>query len=153
MDKQRLILVVLTVLPLVAACGTDNAGSGSVGAEKPVTGVHWTVDSVTVDGKTHKAPEGANVEMKDGKAAGNYGCNHFNAKVTTAEDGTIRLSHATTTRMACEKPVMTFEQTLADTLVGGALKTAVTDDHLTLTTASGDTVRLTESTEAAESTG
>ncbi|MGW7209969.1 META domain-containing protein [Streptomyces sp. NPDC054837] len=150
MDKQRLILVVLTVLPLAAACGTDEAGSGSVGAEKPVTGVHWNVDSVTVDGKTHKAPDGANVELKDGKAAGNYGCNHFNAKVTTAEDGTIRLSHATTTRMACEKPVMTFEQTLADTLVGGALKTAVTDDHLTLTTASGDTVRLTE---AAESTG
>jgi hypothetical protein len=41
---------------------------------------------------------------------------------------------------------MTFERILAGTLVGGPLKTAVSDDHLTLTTASGDTVRLTEST-------
>ncbi|MFF7447765.1 MULTISPECIES: META domain-containing protein [unclassified Streptomyces] len=146
MDTQRLTLVVLTVLPLAVACGSETAGSGSVGAEKPVTGVHWSVDSVTVDGTTHKAPTGADVEIEDGRAAGSYGCNHFNAKVSTAADGTIRLSRATTTRMACEKPVMTFERILAGTLVGGPLKTTVSDDRLTLTTAGGDTVRLTEST-------
>lgn len=146
MRTQRLTLVVLTVLPLAAACGSETAGSGSVGAQKPVTGIHWNVDSVTVDGTTHKAPTGANMKLEDGKAAGSYGCNHFNAKVTTAADGTIRLSRATTTRMACEKPVMAFERTLAATLVGGPLKTAVSDDRLTLTTANGDTVRLTEST-------
>ncbi|OPG05219.1 META domain-containing protein [Streptomyces sp. GKU 895] len=147
MDKQRMTLAALTVLPLAAACGTEQADGGSVAAERSVTGIHWSVDSVTVDGTTHKAPTGADVTIEDGKAAGNYGCNHFNAKVAFG-DGTLRLSDATTTEMACEEGPMAFERTLARTLTAGALKTDVTGDRLTLTTDDGDRVRLTEEKDA-----
>ncbi|MFI8531692.1 META domain-containing protein [Streptomyces aquilus] len=140
-------LAVLTVLPLAAACGTEQADGGSVAAERSVTGIHWSVDSVTVDGTTHRAPAGANVTIEDGKAAGDYGCNHFNAKVAF-EDGALRLSDTTTTEMACEERPMAFERTLARTLTAGALKTDVTDHRLTLTTDDGDTVRLTEEPDA-----
>ncbi|AZP18845.1 META domain-containing protein [Streptomyces aquilus] len=147
MDKQRMTLAVLTVLPLAAACGTEQADGGSVAAERSVTGIHWSVDSVTVDGTTHRAPAGANVTIEDGKAAGDYGCNHFNAKVAF-EDGALRLSDTTTTEMACGERPMAFERTLARTLTAGALKTDVTDHRLTLTTDDGDTVRLTEEPDA-----
>ncbi|PWI16531.1 META domain-containing protein [Streptomyces sp. Act143] len=147
MDTQRMTLAVLTVLPLAAACGTEQADGGAVSAEPPVTGVHWSVDSVTVDGTTHRAPTGANVTIEDGRAAGNYGCNHFTAKVTF-EDDALRLSDTTTTEMACEKRPMAFEETLARTLADGALKTDVTGDRLTLTTDTGDTVRLAKEPDA-----
>jgi len=147
MDTQRITLAVLTVLPLAAACGTERADGGSVSAERSVTGVHWSVDSVTVDGTTHRAPTGANMTIEDGKAAGNYGCNHFTAKVAF-EDGALRLSDTTTTEMACEERPMAFETTLARTLASSALKTDVTGDRLTLTTDGGDRVRLTEEKDA-----
>ncbi|MDX6361820.1 MAG: hypothetical protein QOC85_823, partial [Streptomyces sp.] len=54
----------------------------------------------------------------------------------------------TSTEMACEKAPMKFESTLARTLSDGALTTKVADDALTLTTDSGDRVRLTEEKDA-----
>ncbi|MFE9440776.1 META domain-containing protein [Streptomyces sp. NPDC006602] len=149
-QKQRLTLTVtaLALVPLAAACGSEKADGGSaVSAAPPVTGVHWSVDSVTVDGTTHTAPADAHVEITDGKAAGNYGCNHFNAKAAVEGDS-ISLSDATATEMACEDKPMAFERTLARTLADGALKTEVKDDHLTLTTEDGDRVHLTKATDA-----
>ena len=49
--KQRMTLtaVAALVVPLAAACGSEKAGAGSgtAKAEEPVTGIHWTIDSVT----------------------------------------------------------------------------------------------------------
>ncbi|MFD3503671.1 META domain-containing protein [Streptomyces sp. NPDC058676] len=147
-QKQRLALTAAVALvPFAAACGSEKADGGSVGAAPAVTGVHWTIDSVTVDGTTHTAPSDAHVEIADGKAAGNYGCNHFNAKAAVEGDS-VRLSDPMTTEMACEGKPMDFERTLARTLVDGALKTEVEDDHLTLTTEAGDRVDLTRATDA-----
>jgi len=104
--------------------------------------VRWNVDSVTVDGATHRAPSGAHVEIEDGKAAGNYGCNNFTAKVVVGDD-TIRFTDSRSTRMACTDQPMSFERTLAGTLGQGALTTEVKGATLTLATADGDQVRLT----------
>ncbi|GGS88907.1 META domain-containing protein [Streptomyces chromofuscus] len=144
-QKQRITrTAALALLPLAAACGTEQAGSTTADAGKPVTGVHWTVDSVTVDGTEHDAPADAYVTIDDsGRAQGNYGCNHFSAQATFDGDR-VRLGDATVTEMACEEGPMTFEENLARTLADGPLRTEVSGDRLTLTTEAGDTVRLTE---------
>ncbi|WP_320774745.1 META domain-containing protein [Streptomyces sp. CRN 30] len=107
-QKQRTILAVAVaaLVPLAAACGSERADddSGSVGSGggKDVTGVHWSVDSVTVDGKEHRAADGAHVTIgADGTAEGSYGCNDFHAKATVDGDR-VRLSDAESTAMACE---------------------------------------------------
>ncbi|MER6349551.1 META domain-containing protein [Streptomyces sp. NPDC001595] len=156
-QKQRITLItaVLALLPLAAACGTERAGAGgddaSAGAARTVggiTGVHWTVDSVTVDGTTHDAPSAAYVTIDDsGRAQGNFGCNHFSAEAAFDGDR-VRLADPSMTEMGCEEKPMKFEETLARALAGGALKADVTKDRLTLTTDGGDTVRLTKEQDA-----
>ncbi|MFE0513313.1 META domain-containing protein [Streptomyces sp. NPDC058964] len=147
--KQRLTLTAAVVLvPLAAACGNEHAGSATAGAQRPVTGVHWTVDSVTVDGADHRAPPGAHVEIgDDGRAEGNYGCNHFSARAAFEGDR-IRLRDTAVTEMACGSRPMAFERTLARTLAAGPLTTKVKGGELTLTTSDGDTVHLTEEPDA-----
>ncbi|MEV7288313.1 META domain-containing protein [Streptomyces sp. NPDC093252] len=138
---QRLTLTAL-LLPLAAACGTEKTGSASVADPPPLTGVHWNVDSVTVDGTTQDAPTGAHVTVTaDGTAEGNFGCNGFSAPAELDGDR-LTLGDATRTDMACE--AMDFEERLATALASGALTTALDGDRLTLTTASGDTVALTK---------
>lgn len=140
------LVAVLLLAALAAACGDEQAdgrrpGSGAVSAEPPLTGVRWNVDSVTVDGATHRAPDGAHLTIEDGKAAGSYGCNEFTAKAVV-EGGSVRFSDARATRMACAGR-MAFERTLAGTLADGALTTEVEGGTLTLGTADGDRVSLT----------
>ncbi|GGZ24800.1 META domain-containing protein [Streptomyces poonensis] len=145
MDKQRLALSALTLFPLLVACGSE-AGSGSVGqgSAAPVTGVHWNVDSLTVDGRTSEAPEGAYLRIdEDGEAQGNYGCNDFGA-TATVEGDRVDIEQADSTAMACEKVPMSFEESLARTLTGGTLTARVNDGELTLTTGDGDKIRLSE---------
>ncbi|KES03490.1 hypothetical protein BU52_30305 [Streptomyces toyocaensis] len=146
--KQRMTLTAVAVLavPLAAACGSEKAGAGSGTAEveEPVTGVRWTIDSVTVDGTTHRAPDGANLTLdENGRATGSYGCNLFKGRVTFDGDR-IRLGDRETTLRACSEKLMDLETTVARTLGDGPLRTDVNDGRLTLTTGSGDTVRLTE---------
>ncbi|MEU0387122.1 META domain-containing protein [Streptomyces chartreusis] len=151
-QKQRMTLTAAAMLvPLMAACGNEKAdsGSGSVGAGKPVTvtGVRWSVDSVTADGKTQKAPTGAHVTIDKGRAEGSYGCNKFGAEATVDGDR-IRLSKIMSTQMACENKPMDFEETLARTLSDREFEARVDGDRLTLTTGQGDTVRLTKAKDA-----
>ncbi|MFI5568032.1 META domain-containing protein [Streptomyces sp. NPDC051740] len=145
--QQRMTLTALTVLvvPLAAACGSEKAGAGSgtAQAQDPVTGIRWTIDSVTVDGTTHRAPDGAHLTLDDGGVEGDYGCNLFKGRVSFEGDR-IRLGDRDTTLRACDERVMDLESTLAGTLGDGALKTDVKDGRLTLTTGSGDTVHLSK---------
>ncbi|MEU2776139.1 META domain-containing protein [Streptomyces sp. NPDC007162] len=133
-----MILTTATAL-LAMACGSGK--DGSVTAQQPVTGIDWTVDSVTVDGTTHRAPAPAHVKIEDGRAAGSYGCNQFSATAQVTGDE-IRLSHARSTRMACDEARMTFERALARTLAAGPLTTRTEGRNLTLTTPGGDRVQL-----------
>ncbi|MFC8276186.1 META domain-containing protein [Streptomyces sp. NPDC057271] len=127
-------------LLLLAACGTENAGSdpgaGSVAPDVPVTGVHWTVDSLTVDGRKTPAPAGAFVEIdRDGRAKGNSGCNHFGATVTVDGD-TLKADLGETTEMACG--AMDFEAAFHKAF-DGPLKARLSGEKLTLTTPDGTT--------------
>ncbi|MET8453084.1 META domain-containing protein [Streptomyces sp. NPDC005209] len=161
---QRMVLTAAAALvPLVAACGartggsetvgggsagSGSAGGGSAAARQQVTGVGWTVDSLTVDGVTQRAPAGARLEIDDrGRAQGNYGCNLFGARASFDGDR-VRLSDTSATEMACASRPMAFEHTLAQALAGGTLTTAVKGDKLTLTTATGDRVRLSKEEDA-----
>ncbi|GAA3819125.1 META domain-containing protein [Streptomyces phyllanthi] len=150
MDKQRLTLTALTLLPLVVACGSETAGSDSVGSDTggsqlSVTGVHWTVDSLTVDGKkSEQAPDGAYLEItEDGKVNGNYGCNGFGS-TATVEGDSITFGNAQSTEMACDDVPATFEESLRGTLADKELKAEVADGKLTLTSKAGDKVVLSE---------
>ncbi|MER7838542.1 META domain-containing protein [Streptomyces sp. NPDC096040] len=128
------------LVPLAVACGGEKAGV-SVGTQPPVTGIEWTVDSVTVDGTTRRAPAQAHMKIEDGQAAGSFGCNQFSATAKVTDDR-IRLSNPRTTRMACGNTRMTFERALARTLTAGPLTTQAEGRKLTLGTAAGDRVQL-----------
>ncbi|MFB6553678.1 META domain-containing protein [Streptomyces sp. NPDC056405] len=144
------VAAVAALVPLAAACGSEKAdgGSGSVGAGKPLTGVQWSIDSVTVDGTTHQAPDAARVRIDDsGEAAGSTGCNTFSARADI--DGErVRLSDAMFTEKACEKTPVDFEKSLGRTLTTGPLTTKTEGERLTLTTSDGDTVRLSKQPDA-----
>ncbi|MEV7319778.1 META domain-containing protein [Streptomyces sp. NPDC093970] len=128
---------------LAVACGGERAGAGSgtVSPRPPVTGVDWTVGSVTADGTTRPAPAHAHVRIDDGRAAGNLGCNQFSATARLTDDR-VRLGNVRTTRMACDNARMTFERALARTLTAAALTIHADGGRLTLTTAGGDRVEL-----------
>jgi len=152
MDKQRLALTALTLLPLVVACGTETgggSGSGSVGSgTSPLTGVHWNVDSLTVDGKTSRAPGSAYLQIDaDGWVSGNSGCNGFGSTATVKGDR-IDFGEIETTDMGCQQGPMAFEESLTRTFVAGAFTTKVKGDKLTLTTDDGDRVSLTKEKDA-----
>ncbi|MER6558308.1 META domain-containing protein [Streptomyces sp. NPDC001027] len=148
--RRTALTAAVLLLPLAAACGGGKAGgerpgSAEVRVEQPVTGVRWNVESVTVGGAVQEAPAGAYVEVEDGRATGDYGCNHFTAKAAVQGDR-VRFSDARSTRMACGKQPMAFERTLAATLADGTLTAEVDGATLTLGTADGDQVRLTRTT-------
>lgn len=115
------VAAVAALVPLAAACGSekaaDDTGSGSVGAGgQRVTGVRWSIDSVTVDGTTHRAPDAAHVRIDDGgEAAGSTGCNSFSARAAVEDRGEgerVRLSDAMFTEKACDKVPADFEKSL-----------------------------------------
>ncbi|MEV4684009.1 META domain-containing protein [Streptomyces kurssanovii] len=150
MRNQLSISVTALAVLALAACGTESGagsgdrgdGGGTVQPDVPVTGVHWSVDSVTVDGRRTKAPTDAHVEITDkGRAQGNYGCNHFGADVKIEGD-TITVGPGEMTEMACEEKIQGFEDTLRAAFAG-KLKAKLSDGRLTLTTEKGDSIALT----------
>ncbi len=151
-SKTLTVAAVAALVPLAAACGSEKAndsGGGSVGADgQRITGVQWSIDSVTVDGTTHRAPDAAQVRIDDaGEAAGSTGCNSFSARADV--DGErVRLSDAMFTEKACDKTPVDFEKSLGRTLTTGSLTTENDGDRLTLTTDAGDTVRLSKAQDA-----
>ncbi|MGW1885533.1 META domain-containing protein [Streptomyces sp. NPDC001970] len=157
--RTKLIVPVaaaVTAVLTLTACGTEagsDSGSGSAGGsvrpEVPVTGIHWTVQSVTVGGKKTAAPEGAHVEIgTKGRATGNSGCNHFGADVTVEGD-TITVGPVETTLIGCPDDLAAFEQAMTKAF-SGTLTAKLSDrnQNLTLTTASGDSIALTRQTAA-----
>ncbi|WP_069886309.1 META domain-containing protein [Streptomyces luteocolor] len=154
MHTQRLTLT-LTALAsaglLLTACGTESGagsegGSGgrSVETELPLTGVRWNVDSLTVGGQKHDAPEGAYLEIgKDGRAGGSYGCNRVGSDVSV-QGNTLDFGKAQMTNMACtDGGRMKFEENLTRALGKQKFTAKVDGDRLTLTTAKGDRVDFT----------
>ena len=150
MQKPRITAAAaLASLALLTACGTETgsgAGSGpgsdqTVVTDVAVTGVRWSFDSITVDGKRTPAPDGAYVEIaENGRAKGNTGCNHFGGAVAVKAD-TLDVSLDETTEIGCPEDLQRFE-TVLDKTFDGKLKAVVDGDKLTLTRADGDTLVL-----------
>ncbi|MFE7749406.1 META domain-containing protein [Streptomyces sp. NPDC057428] len=160
MRTQRMAVSALAVLTTftLAACGTEPGpgagsgdsgdpgdGSGTVRTEPPLTGVHWNVSSLTVDGKKTTAPAGAHVEIgSEGKATGSLGCNRFKADVRI-DGSAVTVGQSTTTAMACADDVQEFEVAMGRAF-HGKLDAAVAGSGdartLTLTTAQGDSIAL-----------
>ncbi|MCX4675537.1 META domain-containing protein [Streptomyces sp. NBC_01433] len=152
MRTQRMAVSVLALFTL-AACGTqsgsgadsgsgDGRGSGTVRTDVPVSGVRWSVDSLTVGGEKTEAPAGAHVEIgPKGRATGSLGCNRFTADVRVEGDA-VTVGPGTTTEMGCEKDLQRFEKSLSRTF-SGKLTAAVDGRDLTLTTPKGDSISLT----------
>ncbi|MZD07258.1 META domain-containing protein [Streptomyces sp. SID5785] len=133
----------LAALGAVTACGTQQAGTVTAGGTQ-LTGVHWSVDTVTVDGRPTKAPGGAYVEfVSDERVRGNYGCNHFDADARVDGDS-VDLGRAQVTEMYCsDARQRSFEKTLARALgERNTVKAGARGDTLTLTRSGGDTVTL-----------
>ncbi|WP_405630787.1 META domain-containing protein [Streptomyces sp. NBC_01174] len=155
--QRRTTVSALAVLATfaLASCGTETGsggagdsgdGSGTVRTGASVTGVHWNVSSLTVDGKKTTAPAGAHVEIgPEGKATGNLGCNRFTAEARVEGD-TVTVGRGTTTEMGCEEDVQQFEKAMGRAF-SGELKAAVAGSGdrktLTLTSAGGDSIALT----------
>ncbi|MFE4450590.1 META domain-containing protein [Streptomyces sp. NPDC056796] len=153
MRTQRMAVSVLALLALTA-CGTESGsgagsgesgGSGDVRAEPPVTGLHWSVSSLTVGGERTTPPAGAHVEIDpEGKATGSLGCNRFTADVRLDGDK-VTVGRSTTTGMACAEDVQRFEDAMGK-VFHGELEAAVAgqgdERTLTLTTADGDSIAL-----------
>jgi heat shock protein HslJ len=142
MDKQRFTLAVLTVVPLVVACGSEKAGggSGSVDEQRPVTGVDWRVQGITADGaaqQVHGKPW-LTFDAKTGKVGGQLGCNSVGA-TATVRAGHITLGRPSTTRMMCDASLMGTERTLLG-LFNGSVGHRVDHDTLTLTSENGTIV-------------
>ncbi|MFG3404389.1 META domain-containing protein [Streptomyces sp. NPDC048142] len=153
MRTQRMALSVsVLALLTLAACGTES-GSGSgkgsgdggdtVRSDVPVTGVAWSVDSVTVGGKRTEAPAGARLEIDPkGRIGADFGCNHISADARVEGDR-ITVGKPVSTQMACEEETEKFERA-ATGAMGGELTAKLAGEQLTLTTEGGDTIALSE---------
>ncbi|MFK4069635.1 META domain-containing protein [Streptomyces sp. NPDC029674] len=158
MHTQRLTLT-LTALAsaglLLTACGTESGagsegGSGGRSVESSgetgaaLTGVRWNVESLTLGGKKHDAPDGAYLKIgEDGRAGGSFGCNSVGADVTI-KDGTVEFGQPLTTKRACtDDGRMTFEKNALRALGEQKFTAKVAGDRMTLTTAKGDRVAFT----------
>ncbi|MFD3823446.1 META domain-containing protein [Streptomyces sp. NPDC058625] len=144
------------LVPFAAACGSERAGAGadaggaSAGsatagaAEQPLTGIRWNVDSVTVDGTTHRATSDAYMTLSEsGGVEGGYGCNSFRGD--TAPDGDrVRLDVLRSTLVACDGPGGEFERALLNAFTDGSPRAEVKEGRLTLTSEDGTTVRFSE---------
>ncbi|WP_149179977.1 META domain-containing protein [Streptomyces sp. TRM49041] len=146
MRTTKILLPALAVVLLAGCAGGSGSGTGSSKdrPDIPVTGAHWSVDTLTVDGGKTTAPvPTAYVEFESGgRAKGNFGCNHFTA-TATVEGDTITVSEVAMTEMACEEPVRSFEDGFRETFTG-RLDARLDGDRLTLTAPDGDTIALTE---------
>ncbi|MCX4812536.1 META domain-containing protein [Streptomyces sp. NBC_01239] len=147
MDKQRFTLAVLTLVPLVVACGSQKAdsgtgtGSGSVDVQRPVTGVDWRVQGITADGTATKVQGKPYLAFdgKSGKVGGRLGCNAVNA-TATVRAAQITLGRPSTTRMMCDASLMGTERALLG-LFDGRVDYRVDHDTITLTSENGTIVR------------
>ncbi|MFE0735740.1 META domain-containing protein [Streptomyces sp. NPDC058855] len=139
MQKPRTLAAAALVL-LLAACGTEGGdggpGAGPAAPDLPVTGTHWTIESVTVDGTRFAAPDGARLDFAEtGRAKGDSGCNHFGAAVAVNGDTLTVSSHEVTAR-GCPADRERFESVLLKAF-SGKLNGRLDGEDLTLTSADG----------------
>ncbi|MET9884722.1 META domain-containing protein [Streptomyces sp. NPDC006430] len=132
------LVALLTLAAAATACSDGGGAPGTYPSSGP-SGT-WSVQSLTVGGKTLTAPAAARVTFSPGEpyaATGNYGCNGFTAEVTPEGAAAVTVKPGPTTTMACENSE--FEQAFA-ALFTGRLTVERRTDVLTLKTTDGSTL-------------
>ncbi|OKK18121.1 hypothetical protein AMK16_17280 [Streptomyces sp. CB00455] len=138
-----LVLVLVLAVGLTACGRSDDGGSRTL--PDPVGS--WAVESLTTGGRTLHAPAAARVDLGQGRATGNYGCNGFTAAIALEGTSalTVRPAAATTTACADQE----FETAFAK-LFTGRLTIDRGPQRLTLKTADGSTIALSSRPPAAD---
>ncbi|MEU3606527.1 META domain-containing protein [Streptomyces sp. NPDC035033] len=140
MPKPRsttLAAATVALLAALTACGQGGDGPGGAGdPDLPLTGTHWTVGAVTVDGARSAAPDGARVDFTDaGRARGSTGCNHFGAGYAVS-GATVTVTQEEITERGCPADAQRFETAFLAAFTG-PLEGTLKDGALTLASADG----------------
>jgi heat shock protein HslJ len=130
--RSRIHLIAGALLTLVAVSAPVTAQSPAPAAS-PLNGSSW---GVTAIGETPGS--GATLVFTDGSAGGSAGCNLFSTSYT-ADETSLAFGPIATTMMACDEPVMAFEQSYLEAL-GEVASYAVEGATLTLSDGSGAVV-------------
>ncbi|MEV8534886.1 META domain-containing protein [Streptomyces sp. NPDC051211] len=140
---SRSLPVALVAVLALAACGGGAEQPGGPGGGGPTLSEGtWSVESLTVGGRTLPAPPQAKLTVEPGltRAGGNYGCNGIGADLAVEDDGrAVTVKPGPRTQMAC--PDLDFENAFAK-VFKGRLEIARDGDRLTLTATGGDRISL-----------
>ena len=109
--RTRLMVVLIAVAAVVAACSSGEGTGGQL------DGTKWVLRSYLQDGALTLVPETeyADAEFDAGRVSGFGGCNRFTA-VYRSGGRTLFISQAANSLMACAESSMTFETTYLDLL-------------------------------------
>ncbi|MFF1410209.1 META domain-containing protein [Streptomyces sp. NPDC058289] len=136
------LVAVLALSATATACG-DGGGTPGTSPGRGFSG-SWSVESLTVDGKTLTAPAAARLSVEPGKgheaeATGNYGCNGFTAAVVFDSAAGMTVTPGAHTDMAC--PDLPFETAFAR-LFRGPLTVERSPEKITLKAPDGNAIAL-----------
>ncbi len=142
----RLVVLIVTLTVLAAACGTDSGSDRSIGADpgaggtRPSVAGDWIIAALVVDGEATTLPDGdIDMTIAGGEINGTLGCNSFFGSIDAADDGSVTMGALGQTEMACmEEDRMEFEATYGQAL-SSVRAWAVDPAGLTL---SSDTVEI-----------
>ncbi len=95
-------LVALTGCTAQAARDPAPVPAASGASLANLDGSEWRF--VELDGRPVPAGINATLRLRDGRAAGNAGCNAYGARYHIAADGTAEFQQTLATRMACLQP-------------------------------------------------
>lgn len=149
MKTMSLLLIILAValLPVLSACGAPNVPNNI----ESLGGTSWQLVSYGPTSAQQPAAPGVETSLvfgADGKVSGTLGCNGLSGDYTVS-DQNVTFGALIVTKMACEEPQMTQENTALQVLTGTA-SFVITDDGtqmLEITSADGrSSLTLTEIT-------
>lgn len=123
---SRFALVALAAL--LAGCATAEAPATPV-----LEGSAWQVTSI--DGEATPRTDMCQMEFKDGRASGRFGCNRFSGSYTST-GSTLALGPTISTKMACPEPAGRHESEGLAVLQQEA-QLAWAGNRLTISNASG----------------
>ncbi len=123
----------IAIAVLLSACAA--AGSGPPASPAVLQAGAWRVEDIGGRGVIDNSPATL-IFGADGRLSGNASCNRLIARYTLT-DGTLTISQAGTTRMACAPALMDQERRLVDLLGTVSSYTLDKDGTLVLESPSG----------------
>ena len=118
---------------IALAAGLGSCATAEAPSSPMLEGSNWQVTAI--DGQATPRTEMYQVEFKDGRASGRFGCNRFSGPYTSTVS-TLTLVPTISTRMGCPEPAGTHEREGLAVLQQEA-QLAWTGNQLTISNASG----------------